>query len=179
VFRGEGDYDMTETTVPHRVMLEWRDQGPLLASKADMSGLDYLTGIVDGTIVPPPVAQVMDMAVVSAEPGRVRFTMPVKEFFTNHLGVLAGGILSTVMDSALGCAVLSLVKPDDDIVTLDLNIDFLRPIRRNSGPVTVNAEVVSLGRSRALSTCQAIDVEGRVCAIGKSNCLIRPKAPAR
>lgn len=170
---------MTETTVPHRAMLEWRDQGPLLASKADMSGLEYLTGIVDGTIVAPPVAQVMDIAVVSAEQGRVRFTMPVKEFFTNHLGVLAGGILSTVMDSALGCAVLSLVKPDDDIVTLDLNIDFLRPIRRDSGPVTVNAEVVSLGRSRALSTCQAIDVEGRVCAIGKSNCLIRPKAPTR
>jgi uncharacterized protein (TIGR00369 family) len=170
---------MAETTAPHRAMLEWHDQGPLLATKADMSGLDYLTGLVEGRIVAPPVAQVMDIAVVSAEQGRVQFSMPVKEFFTNHLGVLAGGILSTVMDSALGCAVLSLVKPDDDIVTLDLNIDFLRPIRRNSGPVTVNAEVVSLGRSRALSTCQAVDVEGRICAIGKSSCLIRPKAPPR
>lgn len=169
---------MTDATDSHSVTLTWQDQGPLFATKVAMSGLDYLRGLIDKTVVLPPVAQVLGIEVLRADEGFVEFSMPVHDHFLNHLGYLAGGILSTVMDSALGCSVLASIKPDDDIVTLDLNVDFLRPIRGGAGPVTVTAEVVSLGRSRALATCKATDAAGRVCAVGKSSCLIRPKQVA-
>ncbi|OKI26161.1 hypothetical protein A6A07_29730 [Streptomyces sp. CB03911] len=120
----------------------------------------------------------LGIEVVKADPGTVQFTMPVKNFFTNHLGVLAGGILSTVIDSALGCAILSAIPGDKDIVTLDLNVDFLRPVHEASGLVTVEAEVVHLGRNRGLASCRAVDSAGRLCAVAKSSCLIRDKAPA-
>jgi uncharacterized protein (TIGR00369 family) len=169
---------VTDTTTSHSATLAWRDQGPLFATNATLSGLEYLRGLIDGTVVAPPVAQVLGIEVIRADEGSVEFSMPVREYFLNHLGLLAGGILSTVMDTALGCSILAAVKPDDDIVTLDLNVDFLRPVRGTSGPVTVTATVVSLGRSRALATCEATDATGQVCAVGKSSCLIRPKRSA-
>jgi uncharacterized protein (TIGR00369 family) len=160
----------------HSATLEWRNQGPLFASNARDSGLEYLRGLANGEIVAPPVAQVLGIVVVKADPGRVRFSMPVKEFFTNHLNFLAGGILSTVIDTALGCAVLSAIEPDKDIVTLDLNVDFVRPVNEASGLITVDAEVVFLGRNRGLATCRATDSAGRLCAVGKSNCMVRSKS---
>ncbi|MEU7023967.1 PaaI family thioesterase [Streptomyces sp. NPDC046203] len=162
----------------HTATVEWRDQGPLFATRADATGLAYLRGMVSGEVVPPPVAQVLGIEVVKADPGAVRFTMPVQDFAANHLGVLAGGILSTVMDAALGCAVLSAVPEGKDVVTLDLNVDFLRPVREATGPVTVDAEVVHLGRSRGLASCRVVDADGRLCAVGKSSCMIRDKVRA-
>jgi uncharacterized protein (TIGR00369 family) len=158
---------------------EWREQGSSFASNLEASGLGYLRGLSTGEIVSPPVAQVLGIAVVRADPGRVQFTMPVREFFANHLGFLAGGILSTALDSALGCAVLCAINPSKDMVTLDLNVDFLRPVNEASGLITVDAEAVYLGRNRGLATCRAIDSAGRLVAIGKSSCLIRDKAEPR
>lgn len=75
----------------HTATIEWRDQGPLFATQAEATGLSYLRGLISGDVVAPPVAQVLGIEVVKADPGRVQFTMPVKNFFTNHLGLLAGG----------------------------------------------------------------------------------------
>ncbi|MFI9322669.1 PaaI family thioesterase [Kitasatospora aureofaciens] len=158
------------------VILRWKEPGPLFAADPQQSGLQYLRGLASGEIVPPPVAQVLGITVESAEPGRVRFAMPAPDFLANHLGVLAGGILSTVIDAALGCAVLSAVSAEQDIVTHDLSVDFLRPVAAPGGPVTVDAEVVHLGRNRGLATCRALDADRRLCAVGRSTCLIRPKS---
>ncbi|MDH6222922.1 PaaI family thioesterase [Streptomyces pseudovenezuelae] len=162
----------------HTATIEWRDQGPLFATQAEATGLSYLRGLISGDIVAPPVAQVLGIEVVKADPGTVQFTMPVRNFFTNRLGLLAGGILSTVMDSALGCSILSAIPEDKDIVTLDLNVDFLRPVHGAPGLVTVDAEVVHFGRNRGLASCRVVDSKDRLCAVGKSSCLIRDKAPA-
>jgi uncharacterized protein (TIGR00369 family) len=167
------------TPAAHSITFSWREQGPLFAADAEQSGLEYLRGLASGDIVPPPVAQVLGITVVGADPGKVRITMPVRGYLINHLGFLAGGILSTAIDAALGCAVLSAVAPDRDIVTLDVNVDFVRPVTEASGLVTVDAEVVHLGRSRGLATCRALDSDQQLCAVGKSSCLIRSKSPRR
>lgn len=161
----------------HTVTLEWRDQGPLFATKSDESGLDYLRALARGEGVAPPVVQVLGINVVKADPGMVQFTMPVEEHFLNHLGGLSGGILSTIIDSALSCAVLAATTPDKDIISLDLHVDFLRAVHKGSGLLTVDAEVVYLGRSRGLATCRMVDSDGRLCAVGKSSCLVRDKPP--
>ena len=160
----------------HSVELRWEDPGPLFATRPDSSGLDYLRGMADGEVLRPPVAQALGIEVAAADPGKVRFSMPVHAFLINHLGVLAGGIVSTVMDVALGCAALSAIRPDQDIVTVDLRVEFLRPVTAECREVVVDAEVVHLGRNRALSECRATDGAGKLFAVGSGNCLIRPKA---
>jgi uncharacterized protein (TIGR00369 family) len=157
------------------VVLSWRDQGPLFASRPEASGLEYLRAMAAGDVLRPPVAQALGIEVVSADPGKVRFSMPVHAFLMNHLGFLAGGIVSTVMDVALGCAVLSVVRPDQDIVSVDLRVEFLRPVTAAGEEVAVDAEVVHLGRNRALAECRAVDGAGKLVAVGSGNCLIRPK----
>lgn len=166
------DQDQDE---PNRVELTWRDQGPLFATRADDSGLEYLRAMAAGEVLRPPVAQALGIEVVAADPGKVRFSMPAHAFLMNHLGFLAGGIVSTVMDVALGCAVLSAVQPDQDIVSVDLKVEFLRPVTAAGAEVVVDAEVVHLGRNRALAECRAMDGAGKLVAVGSGNCLIRPK----
>lgn len=163
------------TTTARSTTFRWQEPGPLFATRPELSGLQYLQGMLNGDVLPPPVVQALGITLVRAEPGVVRFAMPVPDHLVNHLGFLAGGILSTVVDAALASAVLSVITPDQDIVTLDLNVDFLRPVVVACGSVTVDAEVVHLGRNRGLATCRAVDSNQRVCAIGKSTCLIRPK----
>lgn len=157
--------------------LNWQQQGDLFVTKPDMTGLSYLEGLARGEIVMPPVAQVMGIRVVSARRGAVQFTMTVMEPFFNHLGFLAGGVLATGLDSALGCAVLSVLDADMDIVTLDLNVDFLRAVDPRVKLLVIDAEVSHHGRARGLATGRVTDENGRVYAIGKGNCLIRPKIP--
>jgi uncharacterized protein (TIGR00369 family) len=157
-------------------VLRWQDPGPLYAARPDNSGLEYLRGMANGEMLRPPVAQALGIEVVAADPGKVRFSMPVHAFLLNHLGFLAGGIVSTVMDVALGCAVLSAVRPDQDIVSVDLRVEFLRPVTADGEEVVVDAEVVHLGRNRALAECRAMDGKGKLVAVGSGNCLIRPKA---
>ncbi|MEV5878514.1 PaaI family thioesterase [Streptomyces sp. NPDC052101] len=165
------------TTTARSTTFRWQEPGPLFATRPELSGLHYLQGMLNGDVLPPPVIQALGITLVRAEPGLVRFAMPVRDHLVNHLGFLAGGILSTVVDVALASAVLSMVTPDQDIVTLDLNVDFLRPVDGACGSVTVDAEVVHLGRNRGLATCRAVGPNQRVYAIGKSTCLIRPKTP--
>jgi uncharacterized protein (TIGR00369 family) len=160
----------------HSVELRWRDQGPLFATRPHDSGLEYLRAIANGEVLQPPVAQALGIEVVSADPGKVRFSMPVHAFLTNHLGVLVGGAVSTVMDIALGCAVLSAAQPDQDMVTVDLRVEFLRPVTADGEEIVVDAEVVHLGRNRALAEGRAVDGTGKLVAVGSSNCLVRPKA---
>ncbi|MDQ3403974.1 MAG: PaaI family thioesterase [Actinomycetota bacterium] len=155
--------------------VSWQEQGALFATKADMSGLDYLRGLISGDIVRPPVAQVMGLRPVEVEAGLVRFEMDVLEPFTNHLGFLAGGAVATGLDSAMGCAVLSAIEPDLDIVTLDLSLDFLRPVGPSVPTLYIEGRVSYLGRNRGLATGTVADADGRVLATGKSNCLVRSK----
>ena len=123
----------------------------------------------------PPVTQAIGISVKEVTPGHVTFLLDAPEFLTNHLGFVAGGILATALDSALGCAALSALDAALDIVTLDLTIDFLRPTHYGAGTLTIDADAVYVGRNRSLSTGRITGPDGKLVASGKSNCLIRAK----
>jgi uncharacterized protein (TIGR00369 family) len=156
--------------------VSWREAGleELQERAQGVTGLEFIRQMIGDRVPRPPVAQVLGIEVVAADPGRVEFRLTSEGFMTNHLGVVAGGILATALDSALGCAVLTTLPVEQDIVTLDLGVDFLRPLR-TSGSATVTAEVVHSGSRRALAHGQVHDAEGRLCATGRSGCLIVPK----
>jgi uncharacterized protein (TIGR00369 family) len=107
-----------------------------------------------------------------AEEGRIVVAMDPQEFHYNPFGVVNGGILATLLDTATGCAVHSTLSADEGFTSLDLNTMFLRPVTTRSGLLTCAGSVLSRGRRTALAEARLTDGTGRLVAIATSSCLI-------
>ncbi len=157
----------------------WEDPMIGAAAAMGMPGLDYLRAIQDGEIPPPPVAVLFGMDRPRIEPGHAVFEMPVGEHLYNPIGTVHGGVLATLLDSAMGCAVHSTLPAGVGYTTVDLAVTYLRPVTRDSGRLRCEAEVIHAGRTVATARAQLVDGNDKLCATATTTCLIlRPSGGA-
>ena len=153
--------------------ITWQDPVPNAAKGAEMAGLDYMRAIQAGEIPPPPIAVVMNYSIAELEEGRAVFEGHPGEEHYNPIGVVHGGYASTILDSALGCAVHTTLELGTAYTSQTLEVKYLRPITRDTGPVRAEAKVVHRGRRSATSEARLTAVEsGKLLATGTSTCLI-------
>lgn len=141
------------------------------------SGLELLRRLIDGHYPAPPMAGLLNFMLVEAEPGRVVFIGLPGERHLNPLGGVHGGWTGAVMDSALGCAVQTLIGKGEAYATAEFKINLLRPITPLTGEVVCEAKVVHKGRSLAVSEATMTDSAGRKLAFGSETCAIFPARP--
>jgi uncharacterized protein (TIGR00369 family) len=98
-----------------------------------MDGLGALQAIAEGSLPPPPIAALMNMEPLEVAPGRAVFVGVPGEEHYNPIGTVHGGWASTLLDSALGCAVQTTLPAGVAYTTLDLRVSFVRPIRHDTG----------------------------------------------
>jgi uncharacterized protein (TIGR00369 family) len=153
--------------------LTWQDPLASAATGAEMTGLEYVRAIQAGEIPPPPIAVVMNFSIELLEEGRAAFIGEPGEEHYNPIGVVHGGYASTILDSALGCAVHTTCPAGVGYTSQTLEVKYLRPITRDTGAVRADAVVVHRGRKNAVSEAKLTSVEtGKVLATGTSTCLI-------
>jgi uncharacterized protein (TIGR00369 family) len=162
-----------------RRVLEWADPMATLSAAAASSGLDYLRGLASGTIPPPPMAVLMNMEVEAVDKGRVTFTATPGEEHYNPHGTVHGGFASTLFDTALGCAVHSTLEQGYGYTTLELHVNFLRPITRESGRLRCEGIVLHAGRRIATAEAKLTDDGGRLVGHATTTCLISQRPSAR
>jgi len=151
----------------------WFDPMASFAEGAAMSGLDYLRAMAEGKIPIPPIAATMGFdRLGEVEEGRVVFRMTPQEFHYNPIGGVHGGVFATILDSACGCAVQSLLPLGDFYTSLDLTVKFLRGMSRDTGPVECVGTVTHIGRRTALAEARLMDAGGKLYATATSSCLI-------
>jgi uncharacterized protein (TIGR00369 family) len=92
----------------------------------------------------------------------------------NPIGLVHGGFAATLLDSAMSCAIHTLLGPDESYVTTDLHISFIRGITPATGRVTARGDVVSRGRKLATARGTLIDADGKLLATGIATCMILP-----
>jgi uncharacterized protein (TIGR00369 family) len=144
-----------------------------LATESALSGLEYLRRIGAGEIPPPPIAATLNMGMVSVDHGRAVFEGRPGEEHYNPIGVVHGGYATTLLDSALGCAVHTTLEPDEGYTTLTLETKFVRPVTGDTGLVRAEAEVVHRGRRQATAEAKLIAVNsGKLMAHATSTCLV-------
>lgn len=160
----------TDTTRTRTVT--WKDPMIGAAAAMSMSGLDYMRSLANGDLPTPPVALLLGMDVVSVDPGRAVFTLEPGEHLYNPIGGVHGGMLATMLDSALGCAIHSMLPAGVAYTTVDLNVTYLRPATRDTGRLTCEGEVIHSGRKIATSRGQIVDEQGRRYATATTTCLI-------
>ena len=131
--------------------------------------------IAEGRIPPPPVMQALEFDGLFFEEGRAAFRLTPREFHYNPLGTVHGGVFATMLDSACGCAVHTMLPAGVFYTSLDLSLKFLRPVTVDTGPITAEATVIHLGRRTALAEGRITDAAGKVHVTATSSCLvIRP-----
>src|SRR5947209_2425204 len=114
--------------IERRRIVEWED--PLAAAKlgSGLAGLDYLAAISEGSVAPPPIAQLLGFALVEIGKGRAVFAMQPAEYHYNPMGAVHGGVVATLLDSAMTCAVHSTMPKGRGSTTLEIKVNFVRAV---------------------------------------------------
>ncbi|MGZ7079518.1 MAG: PaaI family thioesterase [Thermoanaerobaculia bacterium] len=137
-----------------------------------MSGLEYMRKLVAGEIESSPMAKLLKIQIVEVEEGRVVVTAEPSLEFENGLHIAHGGFAATLLDTALGCAVNSVMPAGKIFTTLEMNINFTRAVTRKTGTLTCSATVVHAGSRTATAEGRITDAGGKVYAHGSATCIL-------
>jgi uncharacterized protein (TIGR00369 family) len=159
-----------ETTRTRQIT--WQDPVPTAAAGASMAGIDYVRAIMAGEMPPPPIAVLMNMEPAELSEGRAVFAGEPGEEHYNPIGGVHGGYASTLLDSAMGCAVHTTLPAGVGYTTQTLEVKFVRPITRDSGVLRCEAEVIHRGRRQATVEGKLLSEDGKLLAHGTSTCMI-------
>jgi uncharacterized protein (TIGR00369 family) len=157
---------------PRSRFISWFDPLPTAEAGRAMSGLDFIRAIRDGLLAPPPMASVFDFAITEVEVGRVTFECTPDESAYNPIGVVHGGLVCTLADSVLGCAVQTTLEAGVAWTSLDLNVSYLRTVTVDSGRLRAVGTVTKPGRRAAFAAAEILDASGKRVASATGSCLI-------
>lgn len=140
--------------------------------RREMNGLEFVQGLVNGTLPLNTMARTLGYDVTEAANGRVVVAMQPNENHLNPAGTVHGGLAATLLDSCMGLAVHSTLEKGGGQTTVEFKISLVRPITPETGPI--KAEGVVLNRGRRIGTAEGriTDRNGRLLAHGATTCLI-------
>ncbi len=138
----------------------------------ELSGLDYIRAIFAGELPPPPIALLMGFRGVEARPGEAVFEMEPGPQHYNPIGSVHGGVALTLLDSAMSCAVHTLLEPGVRYTTLEVKTNFVRAITAGTGLIRCEGAVVHRGGRVATAEGRIVDASGKLLAHGTTTCLI-------
>ncbi|MGW5663144.1 PaaI family thioesterase [Streptomyces sp. NPDC003758] len=153
---------------------EWKDPSVSAAAVGQESGLDFLRSVLSGRLPAAPIAATLGFTLEEVEFGRAVFALEPGEEHYNPIGSVHGGVYATLLDSAAGCAVQSVLPTGMGYTSLDLSLKFLRPMTVDTGKVRAVGTVLNHGRRTALAQAELLDSEDRLLAHATSSCMLFP-----
>jgi uncharacterized protein (TIGR00369 family) len=133
------------------------------------SHLELARRVIAGELPQPPIARLLGFTLTAIAAGHARIEFAADERHANPLGTLHGGILGDIADAAMGMAYAATLAEGESFTTLELKINFLRPVWRAS--LVAEGTVVHQGRTVGLTECSITDEKGRLVARATSTCL--------
>lgn len=141
----------------------------------ELGGLEVMRRIRDGELPLAAIAQTVGFRLTEVEPGVVAFEGAPELFVYSMFGAAHGGYAATLLDSAMGCAVHTTVPRGSGYTTVDLTINYVRPVTVGTGPVRAEGRVLHAGRRTATAEGKLVATgDGRLLAHGLTTCLIFP-----
>lgn len=160
----------TETERAHTIT--WDDPAPFAEAAPTMSGLEFLHAIGRGELPAPPMMRTLGIEPVEVEEGKAVFAVEAAERHYNPLGVVHGGLAAALCDTAMGCAVHSLLPAGTAYTTLEFKINFVRPLTARVGRVLGEGRVIHLGSRTATAEARVLDAAGRLYAHATTTCML-------
>ncbi|PYQ50677.1 MAG: hypothetical protein DMF59_10230 [Acidobacteria bacterium] len=144
----------------------------LAQARRVMSGLEYMRKLVAGELESSPMARLLNIRIVEVDAGRVVVTGEPSPEFENGLRIAHGGFAAALLDTALGCAVNSVMPAGKVFTTLEMKINFTRAVTLKTGTLTCTANIVHAGSRTATAEGRIVDAAGGVYAHGTATCIL-------
>lgn len=138
--------DLFSPALRRERMVDWQAPGPVAQAATTLSGLEAMRAIRDGLLPEPPMARLIDFRLRIAEPGRVVMELQPHEALENTVGLLHGAAAAALLDTAMGCAISTMLPAGMGSVTSDLKLTYLRPLSVRSGTISAEGKLIKLGR---------------------------------
>jgi uncharacterized protein (TIGR00369 family) len=153
-------------------IVTWSDPAVTASAARDLAGLDFIRALRDGTVPAPPVVSLVGLALTEVDEGRVVMRLRPAEFHYNPIGSVHGGILATLLDSVMGCAVHTTLPLGRGYISLEIKVNYVRAVTAGSGELTAEGRIVHGGRRSAVAEGTVVDARGRLCATASTTCLV-------
>jgi uncharacterized protein (TIGR00369 family) len=137
-------------------------------------GIGFLRAIIDGTLPRPPIAELLGFDLIAAEPGEAVFEGLPEHRHYNPIGTVHGGLALTLMDSCMSCAVQTMLKQGEIYTTLELKVNLVRAITKETGKIRATGRLIHRGRSTGTAEGDVRDGAGNLLAHGTTTCMIFP-----
>jgi uncharacterized protein (TIGR00369 family) len=141
---------------------------------AGRTGLQFLTDMANGVLPQPPMCATLGFRLVEVADGYARFDGEPEFRHYNPIGTVHGGFAATLLDSALGCAIFTTLAKGEAWTTLELKLNMVRPITKDTGTVRAEGRIVHRGRTVATSDGTVKDRAGKLYAHASTTCMIFP-----
>lgn len=150
----------------------WHDPQVYQPDLQNLDGLAFLQLLIDGKMPPPPISLLMGFILTEVTPGRAVFTVQPGEQHYNPIGAVQGGLAAAVLDAAMGCAIQSTLPAGVGYTTVELHMNYLRPITTETGPMSGIGEIIHSGRRLATAEGRLLDANGKLYAHGSTTCMV-------
>jgi uncharacterized protein (TIGR00369 family) len=137
-------------------------------------GLSFLQAMIAGKLPAPPITQTLGFTLVEVEQGRAVFAGTPAFAYYNPINVVHGGWAATLLDSALGCAVMTTLAKGEAYTTLEIKVNLVHAITTDTGRVTSDARILHRGRTMGTAEAYLRDEAGKLYAHGTTTCMIFP-----
>jgi uncharacterized protein (TIGR00369 family) len=147
-----------------------------LATERSGTGLEYLRRIIAGELPQVPIGETLGFRLVEAEAGRVVLAGRPDKRAYNLIGTVHGGWAAAILDTALALSTLSQLDAEQGFTTVDIRINYLRPLSVETGEVRAEGKVLQGGRRLAYCEARLTDAGGKLICHGTGSCMILPRS---
>jgi uncharacterized protein (TIGR00369 family) len=126
--------------------VDWQAPGPAARAAVGMSGIEAMRAIRDGSLPPPPMARLIGFRMSVVEEGRIVMELDPEESLENTIGLLHGATAAALLDTAMGCAISTMLPAGQTSVTLEMKLAYLRPLSVRSGTIAAEGRLLKFGR---------------------------------
>ncbi|NMM50834.1 PaaI family thioesterase [Marinigracilibium pacificum] len=150
----------------------WNNPLEIFDKAMILTGIDFIKAMFEGEIPPPPIMNTLDFKMSELNEGNVVFEFHPGEYHYNPIGSVHGGVITTILDSAIGCSLHTTIQKNTAYTTLEIKINFLRKITQDTGILKTRTSIKHSGKSTALIESDLEDEAGKVYAHAVSTCMI-------
>jgi uncharacterized protein (TIGR00369 family) len=137
-----------------------------------LSGMELLQGMIEGKFPNPPISKTLRFHLAEVEPGRAVFVGEPSQDVYNPLATVHGGYIALLLDSAMGVAVHSRLNAGQFYTTLEIKVNYIRPVLENTGEIRAEGHLVHFGKRSATAEGRLYDAQGKLYAHASTTCLI-------
>ena len=150
----------------------WSDPAQFAEPIRKLDGLEFMRSFVRRELPPPPFMDLLGIRMVSVEPGSVTFEFDPAEYMYSPLGTVHGGIIAVLLDTAMGCSFHTTLPAGVGYTTIELNVNFMRPVTTASGTLRAQGQVVHSGGRVATAEARLAGPDGKLHAHATCSLLV-------